>query len=116
MNVQELVKCCSLELMNKARALPDRTVAGCYIGDLLSSVMAHAREGEVWLTIQTHQNVVAVAVLLNLAGVIFLEGYKPREDTIEKADKEGVTLLCTDLSAFELAGLLYTKGIRRYRE
>lgn len=115
MKIRELAGSCNLELRNSDKSLPDKSVAGCYIGDLLSNVMAHAREGEVWLTVQTHQNVIAVAVLLNLAGVVILEGYKPREDTIKKADQEGVPLFSTGLSAFELAGLLYSQGIRRNR-
>lgn len=113
MKINELVPDFGLEFINDGRVMSDRTLEGCYIGDLLSNVMANAQDGEIWLTVQTHENVIAIAVLLNLAGVVFLEGHKPKEETIRKADREGVPLFCTGFSAFELAGLLYTKGVRR---
>lgn len=116
MKIRELIENFGLEYINVDHALTERSVAGCCIGDLLSSVMAKAQEGDIWLTVQTHENVVAVAVLLNLSGIVFLEGYKPREETIQKAVREGVPLLCTGLSAYEVAGRLYTKGIRRNRQ
>jgi len=90
-------------------------IKGCYIGDLLSNVMAHAREADLWLTVQTHQNVVAVAQLLNLGGVVFLEGHLPDEDTIKKAKKEKIPLFSTGDSAYELAGRLYNMGLIRPR-
>lgn len=86
-------------------------IAGCYIGDLLSNVMAHAREADLWLTVQTHQNVVAVAQLLNLGGVVFLEGHLPQEDTVKRADAEKIPLFSTEDSAYILAGRLYELGL-----
>lgn len=80
---------------------------GFYVSDLLSDVMGNAGEGEVWLTIQTHSNVVAVALLLNLAAVLFTAGAEPDATTIEKARAEGVVLLATALPTFEAAGRLY---------
>ncbi len=85
----------------------DRECRGFYVSDLLSDVMGHAQEGEVWLTIQTHSNVVAVALLLNLAAVLFTAGAEPDPATIEKARAEGVALLGPALPAFEAAGRLY---------
>lgn len=88
-------------------------IKGCYIGDLLSNVMAHACESDLWLTVQTHQNVVAVAQLLNLGGVVFLEGHLPDEDTIKKAQEEKLPLFSTGNSAYEIAGSLYEMGLTR---
>ncbi|NLY89114.1 MAG: serine kinase [Firmicutes bacterium] len=84
-----------------------RECRGFYVSDLLSDVMGHAGEGEVWLTIQTHSNVVAVALLLNLAAALFTAGAGPDSTTIEKARAEGVVLLGTSLPTFEAAGRLY---------
>ncbi len=86
----------------------DKSFTGVYVSDLLSDVMGHAREGEVWITIQTHSNVVAVALLLNLAAVVFTAGNVPEPLTIEKANAEGIVLLSTKLTTFETAGRLYT--------
>jgi ATP-dependent Clp protease adapter protein ClpS len=38
----------------------DKEITGGYCSDLLSDVMGNAQEGQVWLTIQVHKNIVAV--------------------------------------------------------
>lgn len=86
-------------------------IKGCYIGDLLSNVMGHAQTGDLWLTVQTHQNVVAVAQLLNLGGVVFLEGHWPQEETIAKARQEKIPLFSTKENAYEFARHLYKLGL-----
>jgi len=67
----------------------DQAVTGGYVGDLLSDVMGHAREGQVWITRQAHQNIVAVADLKDLAGIILVNGCEPADDTVEKREKRG---------------------------
>ena len=79
--------------------------------DLLSWVMAHGKKDAVWITVQAHINVVAVASLLELAGVILASGVTMEEKAIEKAREEGITILSSELDAFELAGRLYEMGI-----
>ena len=82
-------------------------VTGGYVGDLLSDVMANSKEGNLWITRQTHQNIIAVASLKELAGIVLVQGQEPEEDTLEKASKEGMPILVTELYAFEAAGKLY---------
>ncbi len=91
----------------------ESNVKGCYIGDLLSNVMAKAKEGDIWLTVQTHRNVVAVAHLLNMSGIVVVEGHVPHPETIEKAQEEGIALLATKKSAYEVACVLYSLGLGR---
>jgi predicted transcriptional regulator len=57
-------------------------------------------------------NVVAVASLLGLSGVIIAGGVEPDEDTIQKAKDEDVPLFMTDWTAFEVVGMLYGMGVR----
>lgn len=90
----------------------EQDVAGGYAADLLSIVMAQARQGQVWVTLQRHQNVVAVAVLLELAAVVVAGGTEPDEDTLEKARQEGVNLLGTTDGVFEVVGKMYQLGVR----
>jgi hypothetical protein len=90
----------------------DREVAGCYAGDLLSVAMASARHGDLWLTTQSHANVVAVAVLLDLAAVIITGGASPDATTAERANAEGVVLLTTAEPTFAVGGRLWDLGIR----
>ncbi|MDZ7833662.1 MAG: DRTGG domain-containing protein [Desulfobacterales bacterium] len=89
----------------------ERRVKGGYCGDLLSEIMANAPEGCVWLTIQVHQNIVAVAVLREMAAIILVGGNSPDEETKAKADAEGIPVLLTSLDAFSLAGRLYAAGV-----
>jgi len=86
-------------------------VNGGYISDLLSDVMAHAKKGDIWITLQIHQNTVAVATLKELAGIIVIGGKQPAQETIKKAEEEGVPILTSDLTAFELICELCKLGI-----
>lgn len=89
----------------------DVEVTGGYISDLLSDVMANANKGDVWVTLQIHQNTVAVATLKELAGIILINGKQPALETIKKAEEENVSILTSDLSAFELICELCKLGI-----
>jgi hypothetical protein len=87
-------------------------VTGGYASDLLSCVMAQAQEDQVWVTLQSHPNIVAVASLVNLAGIIITEGMKPDAATIEKAEEQGVPILTTELTTFTVVGRLFELGVR----
>jgi len=84
-----------------------KEVRGGYVGDLLSDVMANSKEGDIWITRQVHQNIVAVASLKDLAGIILIQGSEPALDTAAKANAEGIPILVTDLPAFEIVGQIY---------
>jgi hypothetical protein len=84
----------------------DAAVSGGYAGDLLSDVMGNAKEHSVWITCQTHENIVAVARLKNLAGIILVNSRKPEDSTMGKARDERVILLGTPESAFTISGAL----------
>jgi len=86
-------------------------VTGGYASDLLSDVIAHSRKGNIWITIQTHPNIVAVATMKELAGIILAGGREPDADTIQKAEEEEIPILISPLFTFELAGKLYQMGI-----
>ncbi len=107
MLVQDLV--CALNLtvkvMTKEGGL--RTVEGGYCGDVLSHVMANAGAGCVWVTVQTHENVIAVASLLDVACVLVCQR-EIAPETCERAEKEGVTLLWSEDDVFRLVGRLHS--------
>jgi hypothetical protein len=88
-----------------------REVTGGYASDLLSDVIAHGEEGDLWVTLQVHQNIVAVASMKDLAGVVLVNGREPEPETIEKADAEDVPILVSSMSTFELVGRLYNLGV-----
>lgn len=89
----------------------NKEVKGCYIGDLLSNVMARAKEGELWITIQGHQNVIAVALLTEVSAVIVCEDMEIDENTIKRANDKQVNLFRSKLSAYELAKKLVNIGV-----
>ena len=90
----------------------DVEVTGGYTSDLLSCAMAGAAQGNLWITLQGHLNIVAVASLNELAGVIVTEGKPVSRETTTKAEEEGVVLLLTPLTSYEVAGRLWDLGIR----
>lgn len=89
----------------------DTEVTGGYASDLLSCAMANAQRGNVWVTLQSHPNVVAVAVLLELAGVIIAEGRSPDPVTLEKASAEGIPILTTPNTTFTTVARLAELGV-----
>lgn len=111
MTVKELVERFGLKVAAGENGL-DRTIQGGYCGDLLSDVMANAPVGCVWLTIQGHQNIVAVSVLREMAAIIINGGHTPDNDTLQKADNEKIPILMWQGSSFEMAGRLHAIGVR----
>jgi hypothetical protein len=107
----DLVDALDLEVRS-ARDHLDREVTGGYASDLLSDVIAHSREGNLWLTLQIHVNIVAVASMKGLAGVALVNGREPEEETIQKAEAENLPVMVSRLPTFELAGRLHGLGIR----
>ncbi len=87
-------------------------VEGVYIGDLLSVVMSKAKENYVWITIQTHINIVAVAELLELACIIVVEGMNVEKETIEKAKELNIPIFSTQESAYNIACKLSSMGVK----
>ena len=114
MKLKELVKKFNLEVKCAANRL-DRKIEGGYVSDLLSDVIANGRVGDVWVTLQIHQNIVAVASLNNLAVIVIVNGRQPEEETIKKAEEEGIPIMVSKMSAFELVGRLYNAGISGMR-
>ena len=106
MKVSELVEKLGLSVYSGHKGL-DREIAGGYVSDLLSDVMGNAREGEVWITLQVHQNVMAIASLKDLAAVILVCNLQPHENTIRHSNDENIPVLGTSLTTFEIAGRLY---------
>jgi hypothetical protein len=110
MKLSELMEELVLTVRSAGKRL-DREVRGGYTGDLLSDVMANSKAGDVWVTIQGHPNVVAVATLRDLAGIILANGRQPDAETVQRAEEEGIPLLCTPLPTYEVVGRLYRLGI-----
>lgn len=106
MKVQELVDALNLKVLSGANGL-DREIEGCYVSDLLSDVMGNAEMGNIWVTLQIHKNVMAIASLKELACVILVKGQTASDDTLEQSNDEGIPFLSTPMETFETAGKIY---------
>lgn len=106
MKIAEIISKLNLKILSGQDGL-ENEITGGYVSDLLSDVIGNAREGEVWITLQTHQNVIAVASLKDLSAIIIVKGSVPDEDTIKKSNEEGIPVLLTDSDTFNIAGRLF---------
>ncbi len=105
LTINDIVEKLGLDV--KAKGDLQKGVTGCYISDLLSDVMANSKDHDLWITLQTHPNVVAVAVIKGISGVIITNSRTPEAETVKKAELENVTILTSPHSTFDIAGLLY---------
>lgn len=107
MKINDLIIDSSFKLITGQN--PDVEIKGFYTGDLLSWVMSHAKEGDAWLTVQTHLNIVAIAKLLNLSCIIIVENAEIEPETVIKAKAENITLIHTNYNSFEVIKSILVK-------
>jgi hypothetical protein len=112
MNLQEIIDTLKLTVLTDTKDFSKDVPAAGYTSDLLSCVMAGACRQGLWVTLQAHVNIVAVAALLDLCAIIVTENAIPDPATISKANEEGITLLSTTDSSFTIAGKLWEMGLR----
>jgi len=106
MKVADLIRDLNLKVLEPGMNL-NRTVEGGYASDLLSDVMGHAKPEQVWITLQNHLNIIAVASLKDLAAIILVHGQEPPAEVLEKAREEGVTLLGSSSDTFLTAANVF---------
>jgi predicted transcriptional regulator len=112
MTLEQIIKSLDLEVLSAPKEISEITPTSGYISDMLSCVMTGAKNQSLWVTLQSHNNIVAVACLLDVAAIIITEGAKPDDETIQKAKEEGVALLSTPHNSFYVVGKLWELGIR----
>lgn len=112
MNLQMIIDQLQLNILTEPRDFTSITPQGGYASDLLSCVMAGAKNDNLWITLQAHLNIVAVASMLDVAAVIITENAQPDAATINKANEQGVILLSTRKFSYEICGILWEMNIR----
>ncbi len=112
MTIEEISKQLGLQMLTDNPALQQAVPTGGYAADLLSCVMAGAKSGNIWITLQSHINIVAVAAMLEVSAVIITENAQPDAATLTKANQENVLLLSTSESTYRVAGKLWEMGIQ----
>jgi serine kinase of HPr protein (carbohydrate metabolism regulator) len=111
MKLKDLVNDLNLNVL-VGEELLDRQVTGGYASDMLSDVLANASAGNIWITLQLHPNVLAVASAKGLSGVIIVNGRKPEPETLKKAEEKKIPILVSVLPTYQVAGRLYELGIK----
>lgn len=106
MKVSDLIEKLDLAVYAGKEAVSN-DINGGYVSDLLSDVMGNAREGNVWITLQSHLNTIAVASLKDLSAIILVSGITPSAEVVSKAEEEGIPLLGTKEATFTIAGKIY---------
>jgi hypothetical protein len=112
MTLQEIIDTLELTLLTDSKDFDEVTPTAGYASDLLSCVMAGAPHNGIWVTLQSHSNIVAVAALLELSAIIITEGARPEQEVIDKANQENITLLFTEKPTFNIVGHLWELGLR----
>jgi len=106
MNLKELAEKLNLKLLNEVTII-DRDIRSGYTSDLLSDVMGNAEEDCIWITIQKHPNIVAVASLNEIGAIVLVAGAEPDDETIEKATENDIPIFKTEKRGFEISGEIY---------
>ena len=110
MKLGEIVTSATLAVRTAPQRL-DVEVTGGYASDLLSCTLAKAQKGNLWVTLQAHPNIVAVASLLDLAGIVITEGREPDLGTVEKANEQGICIMVTEHTTFSVVAKLAESGV-----
>ncbi len=110
MKLREIVRKLNLDVKSGEARL-DSDVSRGYVSDLMSDVIANTKKGDLWITLQVHINIVAIATMKELSGIILINSRQPEAATLEKAKSENIPILVSQLPAFEVAGRLYGLGI-----
>lgn len=106
MQVKDIVEKLGLKIFSGSEGL-SREITGGYTSDLLSDVMGHADANHIWVTLQTHKNIMAIASLKDLAAIVIVKGFSPEQDAVDQSDMEEIPILGTEAEAFEITGQLY---------
>lgn len=108
MTIQELIDKLSLKSLSK---FEDRDINGVFVSDMISDVMASAKSGNLWLTIQTHKSIVPAANLVDVSAVIITGDKEVPKETVDLASKFNIAILSSEFPTFEVVGKLYGLGL-----
>ncbi|NLA23611.1 MAG: serine kinase [Bacteroidales bacterium] len=107
MKISDLMNVDCLQLTALNEVAYDGEFEGAYAGDLLSDVMGNAKSGQIWITMQTHKNVAAIAGLKDLSAVIIVGNLEAAQDMIEQCTEEDIPVFVTPLRTYEVSGVIY---------
>ena len=89
----------------------NKEIQGCYIGDLLSLAMSKVQKDNIWITIQSNINIIAVASLTEAGCIVVCEGFSVDDTVLKRAESEDITVLTSSMSEYEIAKILVNNNI-----
>lgn len=110
MLLKDIIKQLSLNVLSGKEFSQD--VSCGYISDILSDVMAKSPKTALWITNQTHENILAMVYFKGLSGVILPDGLTLEDASLKKAKEKNIPVFSTTQPAFDIAGRLYELGLR----
>ncbi|BEP28473.1 AraC family transcriptional regulator [Helicovermis profundi] len=111
MNINDIYQNFGFIVLNKDYKLV-KEVDDLICCDLLSWVMANGKNNAAWITVQIHNNILAVASLLDFSCIIIPNGIKVDDALISKADEEEIVIFSTDLSSYDIFKKFYEFGLK----
>ena len=109
MTTQDIIEKTGFKALSK---FENRDVNGVFVSDMISDVMAGAKSGNLWLTVQTHKSIIPAANLVDVSAIVITSGKEVPQDTLELAGKYSIAILHTGLLTYDIAGKLYEIGLR----
>ena len=109
MTTHDIVEKIGLKPLSK---FEHRNVNGVFVSDMISDVMAGAKSGNLWLTVQTHKSIVPAANLVDVSAIIITSGKEVPQETVDLASKYDIAILSTELPTYDVVGKLYQAGLK----
>ncbi|MCA1917792.1 MAG: hypothetical protein LDL38_00180 [Flavobacterium piscis] len=107
--IKEILNCTNYTDSN----LLEKEINFCYATDMMSDVLKSCKTGSLLITGLVNQQVIQVAEIMDLSGIVFVSGKKPSDEMIKSIEKKNIPLLSTDLHMYEACGKLYQKGLKQ---
>jgi predicted transcriptional regulator len=112
LTLEDIVNVVDAKILCGKDRLRDLDVPRAYACDLMSDVLALCSPGALLITGLTNIQIVRTAQMLDIPGVLFVRGKTPMRDTISLADESGISLIVSNMSMFQVCGLLYAEGVK----
>ena len=89
----------------------DKPLSSACGADLMSDVLAFAKENCALLTGMVNPHVIRTAEMLDVLCIVFVRGKIPSQEICSLAEQKDITLLCSKHTLYEACGILYTNGL-----
>ncbi|HNZ06170.1 MAG: transcriptional regulator [Candidatus Cloacimonetes bacterium] len=111
MTLNEIANLLEGEVLNPGVDL-EKEVPCAFASDLISDILMCTKEPTLLLTGLTNNQVIRLADMIDLVGIIFVRGKRPLQDILEMAEERQLPVIATGMTLYRSSGLLYNAGLR----